>query len=76
MATNAGKVQRKRDSRGSGGQPSDGTGTHEKGRDWSGYVRSPPREINERIVQIDGASFADAARDFGHRDMVGKWVYG
>lgn len=22
------------------------------------------------------ASFADAARDFGHREMVGKWVYG
>lgn len=76
MASNAGKVQRKRDSRGSGGQPSDGARADEKGRDWSGYVRSPPREVNERILQIDGASFADAARDFGHRDMVGKWVYG
>lgn len=48
----------------------------DKHRDWPGYVRSPPREVNERIVQIDGASFADAARDFGHRNVVGKWVYG
>jgi hypothetical protein len=76
MASNARKVQRKRDSRGSGSQPSNSGGTDAPRRDWSGYVRSPPREINERIVQIDGASFADAARDFGHRDMVGKWVYG
>ena len=76
MASNARKVQRKRDSRGSGSQPSGGTGADESRRDAPGYVRSAAKEINARIVQIDGASFADAARDFGHRDMVGKWAYG
>ena len=45
-------------------------------RNAPGYVRSAPKEINARVVQIDGASFADAARDFGHRNVVGKWVYG